>query len=415
MKLSQVMKWSGVCLAIVMMVWASTLPLMSRMVVTNGLVKNSPGTAEINSPLSAQIHHQHVHNGDPVKAGDLLFELDDTVLAEQLFLAEQELLQAQSQLWHVESLIHGNALPWPSSLHEASAAEKQRMQQRLAIEMKSINEKETQLQAEIGLQSRSTVGIEQRMQSLEQAHLLLMAQHEQQNQLFQQGFLSTHGWIKSKELIVRSEAEKLETVAQLQESKDRTEVLKQEKAAWRSNLQSSWHQHLAELKFEIKSSSASIHQLSHQISQTQIRTSTNGIVQDIERGTPGTWVNATELMARIVPVNTQIWVDASLPEKDRAHVRQGMNTRIKLQAYDFTEFGALTGTVEWIAPDIRVQNKSDPPHYALRVRFNTPYPIAIEPTAGMQAQVDIEVGQRSVALWLLAPLMKLWQESLHEP
>ncbi|MEY3953423.1 MAG: hypothetical protein RLZZ397_303, partial [Pseudomonadota bacterium] len=288
MKLTQLMKWSGVCLAMVVMTWASTLPLMNRTVVTQGLVKNSPGTAEINSPLSAQIHRQHVHNGDQVMAGELLFELDDTVLAEQLFIAQQELLQAQSEQWHVQSLINGNPLPWTSYLQEASAAEKQRMQQRLAIEMKSINDKETQLQAEIELQSRLTGGIQQRMKSLEQAHLLLMAQHEQQSQLYQQGFLSTQGWIKSKELIVRSEAETLETVAELHASKDRTEVLKQEKAAWRSNLQSSWHHHLAELKLQIKSSSANIHQLSHQISQTQIRTPTNGTVQDIERSTPGT-------------------------------------------------------------------------------------------------------------------------------
>ena len=415
MKFTQVMRWSGVCLVIVAMAWASTLPLMSRVVVTNGMVKNSANTAEINSPLSARIDHQYFHNGDTVKAGDLLFELDDTVLNEQLFIAQQESLQAQSELWHIESLIKGNALPWPSSLQEASAAEKQRLRQRLAIEMKSINEKASQLQAAIELQSRLTGGIQLRQHSLEQAHLLLLAQHEQQNQLLQQGFLSTQSWIKSKELVVRSEAEKLEVHEQLQTSQDRTEVLKQEKDAWRSNLQSSWHNRLAELKFQTKFSTANIHQLLHQISQTQIRTPTNGTVQDMERSTPGTWVNATELMARIVPVNTQIWVDASLPEKDRAHVRQGMNARIKLQAYDFTEFGALTGTVDWIAPDLRVQNKSDPPHYALRVRFNGTSPITIEPRAGMQAQVDIQVGHRSVASWLLAPFMRLWQESLREP
>jgi hypothetical protein len=33
----------------------------------------------------------------------------------------------------------------------------------------------------------------------------------------------------------------------------------------------------------------------------------------------------------------------------------------------------------------------------------------------MRAEIDIEVGKRSAASWLFAPLIKLWQESLREP
>lgn len=408
-------KWIIGLTLVLIVGWLMNEPLMSRIVVAHGVTRTLTSATDIKSPVSARIVKQHVNNGDSVLAGSLLFELDSAIVQEQGEQAHKDLLNAEAQLWHIQSLIQGKRMNWPEPLQSLSANDRQIIDQRWQVEYESIRDKDSHFQAEIELQSQMGNTLKQRLLLLEQAHQQLQYQNEQQKSLWIQGFLSAQMWSKSQESLARSESDVLDVATRLKEVNERNNVLKQEKTAWWSHNHASWHQERQNLIRQTEQIRGDIRRIAHETRQLQIRSPIDGVVQDIDRATEGTWVNTSELLSKIVPVNTPIWVDGSLPQHERAHLQPGMSANIKLQAYDFTEFGVLKGTVHWIAAETRANGDAQSPEYALRIGINTTGATQIQPQPGMRAEIDIEVGRRSAASWLFAPMIKLWQESLREP
>lgn len=415
MKNANAWKWAIGLSLVLILVWLMTQPFMSRIVVAHGVTRTLTNATDIKSPVHARIVKQHVNNGDSVQVGSLLFELDSAIVQEQAAQAHKDLLNAEAQLWHIQSLMHGKRVNWPELLQSLSADDRRIIDQRWQMEDQSLRDKDLHFQAEIELQSQMGSTLRQRILLLEKAQQHLHQQNEQQQSLWMQGFLSDQMWSKSQESLARSESDVLDVATRLKEVNERNNVLKQEKTAWWSHNHASWHQERQNLMQQTDKIRGDMRRIAHETGQLQIRSPIHGVVQDIGRSTEGTWVNASELLSKIVPVNTPIWVDGSLPQHERAHLQPGMSANIKLQAYDFTEFGVLKGTVDWIAPETRANGDSQSPEYALRIGIHTQGSTHIQPQPGMRAEIDIEVGRRSAASWLFAPMIKLWQESLREP
>ena len=91
---------------------------------------------------------------------------------------------------------------------------------------------------------------------------------------------------------------------------------------------------------------------------------------------------------------------------------------VKLTAYDFAIFGGLDAKVEHISADTFVDDDGEP-FYLVRVRTASPgmvdkdktYPII----AGMTAEIDVLVGEKTVLDYLLKPLLRARGNALREP
>jgi len=157
-----------------------------------------------------------------------------------------------------------------------------------------------------------------------------------------------------------------------------------------------------------------------QLNRTVLVSPMRGVVNNLSVTTIGGVVRPGEEILQIIPLDEELFVEARVSPKDIAGVRPGQEATIKLSAYDYTIYGSLKGQVRLISADtFKDERKADgDPHYKVTLGVDTSdlsvrqRSIAIRP--GMQAEVELHTGSKTVLQYLLKPLYKS-REAFREP
>jgi hemolysin D len=144
----------------------------------------------------------------------------------------------------------------------------------------------------------------------------------------------------------------------------------------------------------------------------------SGTVEQLAAHTSGGVVTTAQAIMEIVP-DDAVEVEANIENKDIGFVNVGQDAIVKTDAFPYTRFGYLTGTVKSVSNDA-AQNKDPKLGLTFTVRIQLPTnkmqinnkPVNLTP--GMQVTAEIRTGRRSVAGYFLDPLMQTTRESLHE-
>ena len=159
-----------------------------------------------------------------------------------------------------------------------------------------------------------------------------------------------------------------------------------------------------------------------QLNRTTLRSPLRGIVNGLAVTTIGGVVRPGEEILQIIPLDEELFVEARVPPKNIANIRRGQEATVKLSAYDYTIYGSLKGTVDVISADtFKDDNARDPEasaHYKVTVKVDMSQLNArqsrIEIRPGMQANVELHTGSKTVLTYLLKPLYKS-REAFREP
>jgi adhesin transport system membrane fusion protein len=160
-----------------------------------------------------------------------------------------------------------------------------------------------------------------------------------------------------------------------------------------------------------------LNEATDQRKRTLITSPIDGVVKNMRFTTLGGVVKAGEPIMEIVPTDDQLVIEAKLNPIDRGYVAVGQSARVKISTYDFVRYGALEGKVTQIAADSNVDQKGEA-SFRVIVETDKSYlgddPTTLLITPGMQATVDIHTGKRSVAFYLMKPVLKLKNEAFRE-
>ena len=145
-----------------------------------------------------------------------------------------------------------------------------------------------------------------------------------------------------------------------------------------------------------------------------------GKVNNINVTTVGGVVKPGEVIMELLPTSSDLVVEAKVSPADIAYVKEGQAASVKLDAYDFSIFGAMSGTVTYISPDTLIEEtpNGEEPYYRVLVQIGKAEfagrgdEIVIKP--GMTASVDIKAMERSVLSYLTKPITKTLSEGLGE-
>jgi adhesin transport system membrane fusion protein len=159
-----------------------------------------------------------------------------------------------------------------------------------------------------------------------------------------------------------------------------------------------------------------------QLNRTVLTSPMRGVVNTVGVTTIGGVVRPGEQILEIIPLDEELFVEARVAPENIANLRRGQEATIKLTAYDFTIYGTLKGHVDFISADtFKDENARAPdgdPHYKVTLRVDTqnltPRQSGIEIRPGMQAQVELHTGEKTVLQYLLKPLYKS-RDALREP
>ncbi len=159
-----------------------------------------------------------------------------------------------------------------------------------------------------------------------------------------------------------------------------------------------------------------------QLNRTVLTSPMRGIVNNLSVTTIGGVVRPGEEILQIIPLDEELFVEARVDPGDIANIRHGQEATIKLSAYDYTIFGTLKARVDFISADTfkdeRARDPAGDPHYKVTLRVDmanlTDRQASVEIRPGMQAQVELHTGQKTVLQYLLKPLYKS-KEAFREP
>lgn len=143
-------------------------------------------------------------------------------------------------------------------------------------------------------------------------------------------------------------------------------------------------------------------------------------INNINVTTIGGVVKPGETIMQILPTSSDLVIDAKVSPADIAYVQEGQDATVKLDAYDYSIFGAMNGTVNYISPDTLIEqtpNGEEPYYRVLIVITEAEFEgrkdrIVIKP--GMTASVDIKAKERTVLSYLTKHITKTLSEGLGE-
>jgi adhesin transport system membrane fusion protein len=156
------------------------------------------------------------------------------------------------------------------------------------------------------------------------------------------------------------------------------------------------------------------------LTRTTITSPMRGIVNNLGVTTIGGVIRPGEEIFQIIPLDDELFVQAEVSPSNIANVIPGQAATIKLSAYDYTIYGSLSGVVQLISADTFEDDRDPnaPPHYRVTLRVNTTNlgerQAQIEIRPGMQADVELHTGSKTVLQYLTKPLYRS-QEALREP
>jgi len=145
--------------------------------------------------------------------------------------------------------------------------------------------------------------------------------------------------------------------------------------------------------------------------------SEDGTVQQLAVHTIGGVVEPARTLMVIVPADDAIEIEARVLNKDAGFVREGQNAVVKLDAFPFTRYGTIPGKVVSLSRDA-VPDQKLGPTYIARIRLSSStLNVDGKPTrlaAGLNGVADIRTGSRRIISWLLSPVMTTVQQAAHE-
>ncbi|MCX2724084.1 HlyD family type I secretion periplasmic adaptor subunit [Roseibium sp. DSM 29163] len=362
-----------------------------------------------------------VRIGETVKAGDLIIRLDDTVSTSDLGEVQAKLRALRAKVARLSVEGAGDtveAFVCPQTVassapqiceNEISLMETRRnafrstrgvLEQRLLQRQKELDE----TRADLARLKGNLVISERELEMLApMAEKRLIAQTElirvQQQVNDYQGQINV-----LEESIPRIEGAIAEARFQLEELdlKFRQEALTEKTAA------------LAELSVLEQSERGQ----SNRVERTDIRSPVDGIINALEVNTVGSFVNAGDQVAEVVPTSDELLVEARISPKDVAFVVPGQEALVKISAFDFSIYGGLEGEVVNVSSDSFVEERTGEPYFEVRVRTRKAY---LERngrrfmiTPGMVCTVDILTGQKTILQYLLKPVNKAREEAFTE-
>jgi hemolysin D len=380
-----------------------------------------------------------VHDGQKVKVGDVLIELDPTMNQADLGHQQSDLMAAKIDIARLTAALASESEGDARFVApEGASSEQARMGEQFLIgqmaqyrsKLASLAREEAQKRAELESQKLAIDKIQTLLPLLEERTQMRKTLFEHQTgtklaYLEDLGDLLSH----QKDLEVQTsrltEAEAAVAASKAKQDETRTEFHRQ-------------------VLNDLAEATRKANGLAQDVAKSEQRTKyqaltapIDGTVQQLAIHSVGGVVTPAQTLLTIVPADSTIEIEAMVDNQDIGFVHPGQEAQIKVDTFNFTRYGLLHGKVVTLSQDAIPREgagagKSDPakpgatdggsaagePAYAARVSLDqTQMQIddkLVNLSPGMAVTVEIKTGRRRIIDYLLSPILRHSQESLRE-
>lgn len=356
-----------------------------------------------------------------VEPGDILVRIDNVQAQSTYQDARSQYVNGLAALARLEAELNGAVEPVfsPEVLREAPDAAKDQLslyrtrKARLETEVSVLDAQTEQRRGEIA-------EMESKLQQLSNAVELARRQRDIAKPLAARNIYPQVDYIRLERDVVQIEGD-INTLKisiprahkALAEAESKQKVRTEE---FRSDVAAEINKRRGEVQSLMSSATAG----KDKVTRTEVRSPVHGTVKQIYQHTIGGVVKPGENIMEIVPLDDKLLIEAKIRPADIAFLRPGQKAIIKITAYDYSIYGGLGATLDYISADTIKDEKSKEGESFYRIVLRSEETMLVHNgqrlpiIPGMTASVEILTGKKSVLSYLLKPILKAQERALRE-
>ncbi len=402
--------------------WASTAEISGAVIAQGSIVVDS-NVKKVQHPTGGVVGEVRVHDGDRVKAGDILIRLDETVTRANLAIVTKGLTEFYARRARLAAERDGadtvavpkeladniddpdvkDALASERKLFElrrtARLGQKDQLQQRI----KELQEQITGLTAQQDAKSKEMALIEQELQGV--------------RDLWAKNLIQLTRLTSLEREEARLQGERGQLVAAAAEAKGKIVETELQILQVDQDFTSDVAKQLRETDSKIGEYVERKVTAEDQLKRTDIRAPQDGIVFQSTANTVGGVITAGEPIMLIVPETDTLLAEVKVNPRDIDQVQFGQPVLLRFSAFSVRTTPEINGAVVRIAADTTTDQRTGQSYYLVRISM-TANEIKrlgdVKLTPGMPVEAFIQTGERTLMSYLVKPMRDQLMRSFRE-
>lgn len=411
--------WTIVSFLILAVVWAC-IGEVNIVAVATGKTVPSGHVKTIQSFEPGVVRRIHVSDGDYVRAGEVLIELDSTESSANLKRLQSEAEALALNRIRLEALISAidrdgaeQSVDWGDA-----SADKRRIQRRhyreqlreyrsrVAVLVSARNEKRAAAQA-----------IAARIAQLDTTIPIVKEHSAALQNLVSKQAAARLDWLQLERESIEQSKEREVQHYRLAEVRAALDSLEEQERQLVAEHRQRWTAELVDVDVRLDSLGQEIIKAQQRQELRSLTAPVTGRVQQLSVHTVGGVVTPAQALMLLVPEDEPLEVEAYIKNKDIGFVREGQSAEVKFETFPFTKYGTVAGTITTISRDAR-QDDVLGLVYLARVKLDrAAMPVGereVYLSPGMAVAVEARTGRRRLIEFLLSPLLRYKNESVRE-
>ncbi|UCI25731.1 HlyD family type I secretion periplasmic adaptor subunit [Mesorhizobium sp. B2-8-5] len=420
----------------VALVWASLGSIDIVATATGKIVPD--GRSKLIQPFETGVVRAiNVRDGQSVKAGDVLIELDPTMTEADQERQKSDLLSAELDVARLRAALAEDPLAAFRPPHGAGAGEIEMHRQFLISQVAEQNAKLAEIERQQNQREAERSTTLASVAKLQATTPVLQERVDIRKKLVDNALASKVDYLSEYQELVSLQQDLNLQQSRLREADAAIAVLRETKEKTAAEYRRATYDALAKADQRVESAEQEEIKAEQRTKLQRLTAPVDGVVQQLAIHTVGGVVTPAQPLAVVVPSESHLEIEAMLSNRDIGFVHPGQKTEIKVDTFNFTRYGLLHGEVLSVSPDAiprerqsdsndRVsgaeQSDSEPRgqelEYAARVSLDRAYMQVddklVKLGPGMAVTIEIKTGARSIIGYFLSPLAKYKQEALRD-
>jgi HlyD family secretion protein len=402
--------------------WASTAEISGALIAQGSVVVDS-NVKKVQHPTGGVVGELNVHDGDHVKAGDILLRLDETVTRANLAIVTKGLTELYARHARLAAERDGaDTVEVPKEL--ADNLDDPDVKEALASERKLFD---LRRQARVGQKDQ----LKERITQLQEQITGLTAQEDAKNKetdlinqelqgvrdLYAKNLVPLNRLTSLERDAAKIEGERGQLIASAAEAKGKVTETQLQIIQVDQDLSSDVAKELRETDSKIGEYVERKVTAEDQLKRTDIRAPQDGIVFQSTANTVGGVITAGDPIMLIVPESDNLLVEVKVDPKDIDQIQFNQPVVLRFSAFNVRTTPELNGTVVRIAADTTTDQRTGQSYYLVRIAMTADEIKQLgdgKLTPGMPVEAFIQTGERTMLSYLIKPLHDQLMRSFRE-
>ena len=392
--------------------WASTAEISGALIAPGSIVVES-SVKKVQHPTGGVVGEVRAHDGDLVKAGDILVRLDDTVTKANLAIVTKNLDALLARGARLEAEQRGaEKITFPPTL--TGRADDPDVKAIMASETKlfevrvngrtgqkaQLHERITQLNEEIS-------GLAAQEKAKDQEIELVQKELGGVSDLYDKHLVQLSRLTTLQRDAARLSGERAQYVASRAQAKGKITETELQIIQVDKDMISDVSKDLRETNDKIGEFIERKVTAEDQLRRADIRAPQSGMVLQSTVHTVGGVITAGDAIMLIVPQADDLQVEAKVNPQDIDKLQLGQKTLLRLSAFNQRTTPELNGVVTRVSPDVTTDQRTGQSYYTIRVSM-PPAEVArlgeVKLIPGMPVEAFVQTGERTMLSYLIKPL-----------